>query len=111
MRYWINSNSGDYITEHRDGSLVLSLISRLGADGCWIRPEEIKINNRQFSLLKGFIPIKKKKLFNQLYRFGSIYKENKYAPTISNGVKGESVRITLPTISESRDMILESIGL
>jgi len=101
MNYWINSNSGDYILEH-DGKYYLHLISRW-VDNVYFPFEKIEITKSQFEAIKGFIPIKKKKLFSR--------SSKKYAPTLSDGTKGRSERVRVPSISESRDKILRELGL
>ena len=52
--------------------------------------------------MKGFIPIKKKKLFNNRVR-------KKYGPTLSNGTKGKPSVITIPTQSDIREDILNTL--
>lgn len=107
MNYYINSNTGDYISEDKDKDIIkLHLISRV-VDGVWLIPESIKITKTQFSVLKGFIPIKQKKLFSRK----SWMNQNKYAPTLSDGTKGKSERVKLPTQSEVRDEILKQLGI
>lgn len=105
-KYYINSNSGDYIIES-NGKYTLNLISRYPiVDGVMTyQPHEsIEITPSQFHALKGFIPIKEKKLFNNRVR-------KNYAPTNSDGTKGRSERIQVPTKAETRDEILKSLGL
>lgn len=120
MNYWINSNSGDYITEN-NGVYKLNLIPRWSkyysrltgetgeaSDEPYYLPGEVmNIDYAQFKSLKGFIPIKGSKLRTNLYRGnGKIY-----APTAKGGGKGVSKRITLPTLAEARDARLKELGL
>lgn len=108
MNYWINSNSGDYVIQDSRGHYTLYLISRSVTDENgqkkYLFAERIEITPTQFSSLKGFIPIKRKKLFNNRTR-------KIYAPTLSDGTKGESKRVSLPTKADSREEILKSLGL
>lgn len=104
--YWVNSNSGDYIEEN-GGKYYLHLISR----GDWQnyqRHEIIEITQAQFSTLKGFVPIKEKKLFG---RTSGLSQRGKYAPTLSDGTKGKSERIEVPSVAEAREKILKDLGL
>ncbi len=105
MNYYINSNTGDYISEDKD-VINLHLISRI-VDGVWLMPESIKLTKTQFSVLKGFVPIKEKKLFSRK-RWTN---QKIYAPTLSDGTKGKSERIQLPTQAEVRDEILKQLGI
>jgi len=99
--YWINSNTGDYISEYK-GQYTLNLISRY-VDGEYLPFKAVTITKTQFESLKGFIPIKQKKLSNR--------KRKTYGPTLSDGSKGEAKRISLPTKGERRDEILKSLGI
>jgi hypothetical protein len=101
MNYWINSNSGDYIIE-KDGRYYLHLISRW-IDRNYLQQETIELTQSQFSDIKGFLPIKEKKFLSR--------KMNKYAPTLSDGTKGNSKRIEIPSIQEVRDKRLKELGL
>jgi hypothetical protein len=103
MNYWINSNSGDYVVQDINGHYTLHLISRFTTTE-YLMHERIEITPSQFSSLKGFIPIKYKKLFRNRQR-------KYYAPTLSDGTKGESKRVSLPTKADSREEILKSLGL
>lgn len=103
MEYWINSNSGDYVSLDKNGKYKLNLISRY-SDGKYLPHESIELTISQFSQLKGFIPIKQKKLFNNRQK-------KVYAPTNSDGKKGESKRINALSVSEVRDSILKELGL
>lgn len=106
MKYWINSNSGDFICE-RDGEYQLHLIHRY-QEGVYLPYEIIHITPAQFSSLKGFIPIKGKKLFS---RTAGIGRRDKWAPTLSDGTKGQSSRVEVSTIEEVREGRLKSLGL
>ena len=104
--YWVNSNSGDYILE-QDGKYYLNLISR--GDFRNYQPHEIiEITQAQFSALKGFVPIKEKKLFG---RTSGLSQRGKYAPTLEGGVKGKSERVEVPTVAEAREQRLKDLGL
>lgn len=103
MNYWINSNSGDYITEN-NGQYKLTLLPRFDEFGKYMSWENVEITPSQFKSLKGFVPIKEKKLFNNRQR-------KTYGPTLSDGSKGKAKRVELPTKAESRDQILKSFGL
>jgi len=100
-KYWVNSNTGDVIIKHGE-QYQLILISRL-QDGKILPSEIVNITPTQFSTIKGFVPIKKKKLKYSHF--------NKYAPTLPDGSKGESKRVNIPTISQSRQDILKNIGI
>ena len=100
MKYYINSNTGDYISEN-DGVYKLHLLTRY--DPIFLPPETIEITYSQFITLKGFIPIKKKKLSNRTRK--------KYGPTLSDGSKGKSSRIDIPTKAEAREYLLKQLGL
>lgn len=106
MNFWINSNNGDYIIED-SGSYKLVLLGRFIEDDNlkpeYIGSEIINITPIQFSSLKGFVPIKKKKLFNN--------KKKEYAPTLCTGEKGIPKRTELKSKSELREEILKSIGI
>ena len=104
MNYWVNSNTGDYITE-QNGQYKLHLLCRFnGRD--FLPSETIIITQLQFNNVKGFVPIKQKKLFNRL---NSPYLY--YGPTLSDGSKGYPERYQLPTQSEMREEILKKIGI
>ena len=111
MKFWINSNSGDFIEEDDSGKLKVCLLSRWtkSDDGSWVfLPYEIvEINKSQFNSLKGFVPIKEKKLHSRL----SSPHRLRYAPTISKGIKGKSERVTLPDLSQARENRLRELGL
>lgn len=104
MKYYINSNTGDYISEN-GGNYKLHLITRY--DPIFLPSETIVITYSQFITLKGFIPIKQKKLFNNR-NWG---KRNKYGPTLSDGTKGKPSRIDLPTKADVREELLKQLGL
>ncbi len=97
--YWINSNSGDYISLI-DGVYCLHLITRYRPD--YIPYEKIVISFIQYQSLKGFIPIKEKKLFNNRQR-------KEYGPTLSNGTKGAAVRVAIPDKQDIRNEILNQL--
>lgn len=101
--YWINSNTGDFIIEINVNKYKLILIDRI-IDGKYLPSEIINLTPSQFETIKGFIPIKAKKVKNGL-------KTGKYAPTLKGGLKGESVRTEIPSISDSRQDILNKIGI
>lgn len=101
MNYWVNSNSGDYIQEF-EGKYYLSLISRW-VDDKYYPFERIEISKSQFETIKGFVPIKEKKLFSR--------KRSTYAPTLSDGTKGLSKRVDIPTIQDAREQRLKELGL
>ena len=110
IKYWVNSNSGDYVTHNAEtGEWRLSLITRF-YNGEWYPSELINITETQFLSLKGFLPIKEKKLFSSR-RLGNYNIYNTYSPTKSDGTKGEGVRTKVPTISELRDIRLKELGL
>jgi hypothetical protein len=104
--YWVNSNTGDYITES-NGVYKLYLIPR-GQYPDYLPGETINITSIQFKALKGFVPIKEKKLFG---RTSGLSQRGKYAPTLSGGVKGEAERIKVPTTAEIRNNLLTELGL
>jgi len=110
VKFWVNSNSGDYVTHNTEtDEWRLSLITRFYEDK-WYQHEYINITEAQFLSLKGFLPIKEKKLFSSR-RLGNYNVYNTYAPTISDGTKGEGERTKVPTISEVRDIRLKELGL
>lgn len=106
--YWINSNSGDWIRQNTDGRYVLHLVSRKDKDGKYLPYEIIELTESQVSAIKGFIPIKEKKLFS---RTAGVDKRDKWAPTLSDGTKGHSERTTVPQIEDIRDSRLKELGL
>lgn len=112
MNYWINSNSGDYITE-KDGQYKLHLLPRWAGEyldyNNFLKPEIIDLTPIQFESIKGFIPIKEKKLFSRLNSLREAGR--RYAPTLSDGTKGKATRAEVPTIQESRDQRLKKLGL
>ena len=103
MNYWINSNTGDYITE-KDGEYTLTLKSRY-IDGIYYKYEDIKLTVLQFKVIKGFIPIKYKKLFL------TSKQPIKYTKTLKGGLKGGQERAKIPTIAEARDQVLKNLGI
>jgi hypothetical protein len=108
IRSWINSNTGDFIIERLDGTLILNLISRY-EDGRYLFFETKTITELEFNKLQGFVPVKYKKIRN-MDRVGQ-KSLNRYAPTISNGIKGESKRYKCKTIAENRDYLLKKLGV
>lgn len=111
MNYWINSNSGDYITEDK-GDYKLHLLPRwVGEYGDYknyLKHETIELTQGQFVSMKGFLPIKEKKLFSRLNKFND---RKRYAPTLSDGTKGKAIRTEVPTIQEAREHRLKELGL
>jgi hypothetical protein len=111
MNHWINSNSGDYITED-NGHYQLHLLHRWGGEygdyTNYLKSEIIELSQSQFESMKGFIPIKEKKLFSRLNKFGD---RIRYAPTLSDGSKGKAVRVEVPTIQDAREQRLKELGL
>lgn len=111
--YWINSNSGDYVVKNNNGEYTLVLLSvrpyHINSDGemvyeKYLPQENIKITPEQFNALRGFIPIKYKKLFNNRQR-------KTYGPTLSDGTKGRPTRVTVPSVAELRQQKLKELGL
>jgi hypothetical protein len=109
MNYWINSNNGDYITED-SGKYTLTLIGRK-IDHIYYRQENISLTELQFKTIKGFVPIKRKKLLNNLTRWGKILYGPIYAPTLSDGTKGQPNRTNPPSVAEIREHLLKELGI
>jgi len=107
MEYWINSNSGDFISLVND-KYKIHLIARYDEYNNYIQSECFEITAIQFKSLKGFIPIKPKKLQTRLNR---IYSEARFRPTTNNGEKGSAKRVEVPTVEEARDIRLKELGL
>jgi hypothetical protein len=111
MNYWINSNSGDYITED-NGIYRLYLLSRwvgeYGDYNAYLKSEIIELSQSQFESIKGFLPIKRKKLFSRLNKFNN---RKRYAPTLSDGTKGKATRVEVPSIQDARQQRLKELGL
>lgn len=115
--YWINSNTGDYVVLDDKGIYHLNLISRfVDNNDCnhlytdngykYLESMIMQITYGQFLSLKGFVPIKRKKLFGRKIKI--------YAPTLSDGTKGKSERYNvhgLPGKREAREIVLKSLGL
>jgi hypothetical protein len=112
--YYINSNTGDYIEyNERLDRYTLTIVSiyldekhtynnRIGG-------ETLVITEQQFHHLKGFLPIKYKKLFNRKYRCGFDY-YNTYCPTVKGGFKQKQTEIIkVPSASEIRDIKIKQI--
>jgi hypothetical protein len=74
----------------------------------YLQHETIDLTPIQFESIKGFIPIKQKKLFSRLNKFND---RKRYAPTLSDGTKGKAIRVEVPTIQESREQRLKELGL
>jgi hypothetical protein len=106
MNYWINSNSGDYIVED-GGQYRLHLLARW-VDNVFQPSEIIELTQAQFESIKGFIPIKEKKLFSRLNTFNP---GKRYAPTLSDGTKGKATRVEVPSIQDVRQQRLKELGL
>lgn len=83
VKYWINSNSGDYISEC-DGVFTRKVECNQSCLIKYLPYEKRILSNGEFQLLKGFVPIKAKKLFSR--------KPKVYAPTEKGGSKGKSER-------------------
>ena len=111
MNYWINSNSGDYITED-NGDYKLHLLPRwVGEYGDYknyLQHETLELTQAQFESMKGFLPIKEKKLFSRMSKFSD---RRRYAPTLSDGTKGKAIRVEVPTIQDARESRLKELGL
>lgn len=114
MEYFINSNTGDYIAyDIKDDTYRLYLATiyldyprnhynKIGG-------EYKNITKQQFYFLKGFIPIKGKKLFNRMYRYCFDY-YNTYRPTGKGGVKYKPKElIQIPDIVDIRDERLNQL--
>ena len=106
MNYWINSNSGDYIVED-GGQYRLYLLARW-VDNEFQQSEVIELIQSQFDTIKGFVPIKEKKLFSRLNTFNP---GKRYAPTLSDGTKGKSIRVEVPSVQDAREQRLKDLGL
>lgn len=102
-KYWINSNTGDFIIQITDNKYKLILIDRF-INGQYLPSEIVTLTPSQFETIKGFVPIKQKKI-------KSAIKSGKYAPTLTDGTKGDSYRVEVPSISDSREDILKKIGI
>ncbi len=104
MNYWIKSNTGDWVREN-NGIYELNIIERqyeINGETIKIDRQYLKITEVEFRNLKGFIPIKEKKLWarkNAWYRGEHEYK--------SSG-KGLNKTIVL-TKAEIREEIINSI--
>jgi hypothetical protein len=106
--YWINSNSGDYIHQYPDGTYILNLVSRKDSNGNYLPYERIQLTTSQVNTIKGFVPIKEKRLFS---RTAGVDKRDKWAPTLSDGTKGVSERVKVPQVDDIRDFRLKELGL
>ena len=106
MEYWINSNSGDYVSLDKNGTYKVHLLSRYDEYSNYIPSDLFEISPIQFKTLKGFIPIKEKKLWTRLQR---INQEGRFRPTMADGHKGMAKRTEVPTLGEAREMILKEL--
>ena len=106
--YWINSNSGDWIRLHPDGKYILHLVARRDYYGNYQPYEMIELTPAQVSAIKGFVPIKEKRLFS---RTAGVDRRDKWAPTLSDGTKGFSERTVVPSQQDIRDSRLKELGL
>jgi hypothetical protein len=104
MNYWIKSNTGDWIREN-NGNYELNIIERhykINGETIKIQSEHLKITEVDFRNLKGFIPIKPKKLWT---RIRSWYRgEHKYE---SSGKGLEPTRVLTKT--ELREKIINNL--
>ncbi len=107
MECWINSNSGDFVVLDKNGKYTITLLSRYDEYSNYIPSECFEITPIQFKTLKGFVPIKLKKLQTRLNHFG----EGRFRPTLEGGHKGMAKRAEVPTLEEAREMILKELGL
>ena len=108
MECWINSNSGDYVVLDKSGKYRVNLLSRYDEYSNYIPSDSFEITTIQFKSLKGFIPIKEKKLWTRLHRMNT---EGRFRPTLEGGHKGMAKRAEVPTLEEAREMILKELGL
>ena len=99
-KYWINSNTGDFIIEINHNKYKLILIDRV-IDGKYLPSEIVNLTPSQFETIKGFIPVKAKKIKSSL-------KKRKFE-TLKN--KNKTYQLKIPTISESRQYIINKIGI
>ena len=96
--YWVNSNSGDFIVYNDEKrSYALYLLARWEGDS-YLHSEIKKITEREFLSLKGFLPIKQKKIFGHRPH----YLKKKYALTQKGGIKGASKRMDTSVLDKSR---------
>jgi hypothetical protein len=111
MNYWVNSNSGDYIVED-GGQYRLYLLARWVENQSGMnefqKSEVVELTQSQFNSIKGFVPIKEKKLFSRLNTWNP---GKRYAPTLSDGTKGKSTRVDIPTVQDIREQRLKDLGL
>ena len=105
--YWINSNSGDWIVQ-QDDTYTLHLVGRKDQNGNYLHYEMIQLTKAQVSAIKGFISIKEKKLFS---RTAGVDRRDKWAPTLSDGTKGQSERAKVPQVEDIRDSRLKDLGI
>lgn len=105
-KYWVNSNTGDWICKDED-KITICLLGR-STKNYYLPIEYFEITEAQFNSLRGFIPIKEKKLFSRS-RYNN-YRAT-YGYTDSNGDKYIGDRVEVPTLSELRDIRLKEMGL
>jgi hypothetical protein len=103
--YWINSNNGDYVSLDRvpqgtPQTYTLHLIDRT-CDGVRLLYEKHTLNEKEFKLLKGFLPIKAKKFHNR--------DTTKYKTFGKGGVITDSKRTDVPNMRDIRNEILDGL--
>ncbi len=103
--YWINSNNGDYVIMDRvpqgaPQTYTLHLIDRM-CDGVKLQYEKHILSEKEFKMLKGFLPIKPKKFHNR--------DTTKYKTIGKGGVIVDSKRTEIPSIQMFRNEILNKI--
>ena len=97
INYYINSNNGDYITEDTDKEVyIIHLIARCDEAGKYISGKMEILTKSQFLSIKGFVPIKKKKLFSQDRHHKSY-------------LLAREPRTEIPSIQDIRDTRLDKI--
>jgi len=111
MECWISTNSGDYVELCKEGRYMITLLSRIDEwTGAYIHGERFEITALQFKSLKGFVPIKPKKLQTRIGKHG-LNGQGRFRPTLEDGMKGTAKRTEVPTLQEAREMILRELGL
>lgn len=100
-KYWINSNSGDIIINIDHNKYKLILVAKVLKDK-YIPGEILDLKPIQFFSIKGFVPIKEKKVRKYV-------KNRKYGLTLKNGTKGDPEIIKIPTLIESRELIIDKL--
>ena len=106
MEFWINSNSGDFVCND-NGKYTITLLSRYDEYSNYVPSDRFEITPIQFKTLKGFVPIKQKKLQTRLNHM----EQGRFRPTTEDGMKGIAKRTEVPTLEEAREMILKELGL